>query len=314
MAYRLCVLRTLLTVGFVCSQAVVAFCIGCDHGQSYGDDVVGMFGHRGFGPGDFSYPRAVTTAQDGCVFVVDKNGRVQRFSADGVFEAGWKMPETEKGKPVGLTIHPDGRLFIADTHYNRVSILDRQGNLLQTFGKEGAGAGEMFLPTDVAIDAAGFIYVSEYQGNDRITKWSPSLEYVTALGEAPIDGVRLRRPAGIDIDSQQTLWIADACNHRIVHMTLDGKLLATFGHFGSGPGELRYPYDICVTPEDTILVCEYEGNRLQWFSKDGQSLRIWGRSGREPGELSAPWGVAYGPNGRVYVVDSLNNRVQIVQP
>jgi DNA-binding beta-propeller fold protein YncE len=292
----------------------VAAFVGCDHHRSYADDVVGIFGRRGFGPGDFSYPRAISTARDGRVFVVDKNGRVQRFSADGHFEAGWKMPQTERGKPVGLTVHPDGRLFIADTHYSRVSILDRDGKLLQTFGKEGTGAGEMFLPTDVAVDANGFVYVSEYQGNDRITKWSPSLEYISALGEEPINDARLRRPAGLDIDSEQTLWIADACNHRIVRITLDGEVLSTFGTFGSAPGELRYPYDICVAPDDTILVCEYEGNRLQWFSKDGTSLRTWGGSGREPGELSAPWGATYGPNGRVYVVDSLNNRVQIVQP
>jgi DNA-binding beta-propeller fold protein YncE len=292
----------------------VAAVVGCDPPGITDTGVIGVFGGVGLGPGEFSYPRAITAEPNGSVFVVDKNGRVQRFSADGQFETFWRMPETEQGKPVGLKVHPDGRIFVADTHYHRVMIFDRDGKLLGSFGSEGFGGGQFQFPTDVAFDAQGFIYVSEYHENDRITKWSPDLQFVAAFGEKEIEGRRLSRPAGIDIDDEQTLWVADACNHRIVRFSLDGEVLTTFGRFGTGPGEMRYPYDLCVSPQQTLLVCEYEGNRLQWFSKDGRSLRVWGRGGRAPGELFAPWGATYGPKGRVYVVDSLNSRVQIMQP
>jgi len=287
---------------------------GCDPPPLTENGVVDIFGEVGLADGAFSYPRAIAAEPGGAVFVVDKSGRIQRFASDGTFELGWPMPESAKGKPVGMTVHPDGRLFVADTHYHRVMVFDRDGLFLDSFGQQGSGDGEFELPTDVAIDANGFVYVGEYQGNDRITKWSPDLEFITALGEQPIEGYRLARPAGIDIDDEQTLWIADACNHRIVRMSLDGEVLATFGEFGDEPGQMRYPYDICVTPENAIMVCEYEGNRLQWFSKDGRSLKLWGRGGRAPGELFAPWGACYGPGGKVYIVDSLNSRIQIVSP
>jgi DNA-binding beta-propeller fold protein YncE len=287
---------------------------GCEPPPIAPDGVVAVFGGIGLGAGAFSYPRAIAAEPEGSVFVVDKSGRVQRFAADGTFETCWRMPETAGGKPVGLCVHPDGRIFMADTHYHRVMIFDRDGTLLGSFGREGFGDGEFQLPTDVAIDDQGFIYVSEYLENDRITKWSPDLQFIKAIGEAPIGGKRLRRPTGTVIDDEQTLWVADACNHRIVRFSLDGEVLSTFGQFGSGPGELRYPYDISLSPEGTLMVCEYEGSRLQWFSKDGQSLRIWGRRGRKPGELFAPWGASYGPGGKVYIVDSLNSRVQIVKP
>jgi len=287
---------------------------GCDPPAITPNGVVGIFGRVGLGPGAFSYPRAITAEPNGSVFVVDKNGRVQRFSAEGKFETSWRMPETERGKPVGLAVHPDGRIFVADTHYHRVMVFDREGSALGSFGREGTGDGEFQLPTDIAFDARGFVYVSEYHGNDRISKWSPDLRFMTSFGESPIQGERLSRPTGLDIDDEQTLWVADACNHRVVRFTLDGEPLATFGRFGRGPGEMRYPYDLCVSPDNTVMVCEYEGNRLQWFTKEGRSLRTWGRSGRAPGELFAPWGATYGPGGRFYVVDSLNSRVQIVQP
>ncbi|UCC30973.1 MAG: 6-bladed beta-propeller [Phycisphaerales bacterium] len=303
-----------LAIRLVLLPVVLGLVAGCEPPAITPNGVIGIFGGVGLGPGAFSYPRAITAEPDGSVFVVDKSGRVQRFGADGTLETYWRMPETAQGKPVGLTVHPDGRIFVADTHYHRVMVFDRDGNQLGSFGRKGTGDGEFLLPTDVAVDADGFIYVSEYQGNDRISKWSSDLKFVKAIGKGLIDGKPLRRPAGIDIDDQQTLWIADACNHRIVRLSRSGEVLAAFGGFGDGPGELRYPYDISVSPSGEIMVCEYEGNRLQWFARDGRSLRIWGGAGRKPGELFAPWGAAFGPGGNVYVVDSLNSRVQIVRP
>jgi len=285
--------------------------LGCDPPPLTDNGVVAVFGGVGLGPGDFSYPRAIA-ANDEFVFVIDKTGRVQRFGPQGEFQHEWLMPIIEHGVPAGVGVHPDGRLFVADTHCHRVSVFDRDGNLQTTFGREGTGDGEMNLPTDVAIDADGFIYVGDCQGNDRITKWSADLQFVAALGMEPINGKRLARPAGLAFDDEQTLWVADACNHRIVRFDKDGRVLATFGEFGPEPGQMRYPYDIAVAPDQTIMVCEREGNRLQWFDKTGRSLRTWGESGREVGRLFSPWGAAYGPNGRVYVVDSLNSRVQVL--
>ena len=192
--------------------------------------------------------------------------------------------------------------------------VNREGQLLDQFGQVGDGPGQFQLPTDVAIDADGFIYVSEYNGNDRITKWSPDLHYVAAIGEEPIEGRRLTRPAGIDIDDQQTLWVADACNHRIVRFSLDGRVLTVFCQMGTAAGQLRYPYDITVTPDGALLVCEYGNSRLQWFDRDGRSLGTWGGHGRQLGRLWQPWGATVGPDGRIYVVDSYNSRVQIIRP
>lgn len=287
---------------------------GCKPSTLTENGVVAIVGELGLRDAAFSYPRAVATASDGVFFVADKSGRIQRFAADGAFETYWDMPAFAAGKPVGLSVHPDGRLFVADTHYSRVCVFDRDGGVLAMFGQHGTGDGEFLLPTDVAFDALGNIYVAEYQGNDRISKWSSDFEFMESFGNGPIEGERLRRPAGIVIDEEQTLWIADACNHRIVHMDLDGSVLDVIGEFGDAPGQLRYPYDIDLAPDGSILVCEYEGNRLQWFTKKGESIRVWGRPGRAPGELFAPWGAAYGPNGRIYIVDYLNHRVQIVQP
>jgi len=276
--------------------------------------VVGVFGHSGLGPGEFTYPRAITIDASGRVFVVDKSARIQRFSPEGAFQLEWAMPEKQAGKPVGLYAHTDGRLFVADTHYHRVIVFDFDGHELARFGTPGQGDGEFELPTDVAVDAHGFIYVSEYNGNDRITQWTSDYKFVQSLIDGDVAGQPMRRPAAMDLDADQTLWVADACNHRILHFDLTGKLLGHWGTMGVDAGQLRYPYDLVCTRDRKILLCEFGNNRLQWFDPSGNLQRTWGSLGRRLGELWAPWGAAIGPNGRLYIVDSLNDRVQIVKP
>lgn len=301
-------------VMLVTALVVLLLPFGCRSRHDRDPRVVGVFGGLGMGPGDFSYPRAVAADPDGTVLIVDKSGRIQRFSSEGKYIDGWRMPETEAGKPVGLTVHPDRRVFVADTHYHRVVIFSPEGEQLTTFGSEGDGDGQFRMPTDVAFDSDGNIFVSEYGGNDRITRWSPALMFDRVVVSGEVAGLGLSRPSAVDFDAEQTLWIADSCNHRLLRISRDGKLLGVFGSMGSEAGQMRYPYDIAVAPGGRIMVCEYGGDRLQWFDQEGHAQGTWGGSGREPGQLHAPWGAAYGANGMIYVVDSLNSRIQILRP
>jgi DNA-binding beta-propeller fold protein YncE len=286
---------------------------GCDPPPLSNNGVVRIFGSQGMGPGEFGYARAIDMTDDGTIFIVDKTARVQRFSPDGSFETSWTLPDKQAGKPVGITVTRDGRVFVADTHYHRVIVYDRDGNELARFGHAGTADGQFLLPTDVAIDTRGFIYVSEYNGNDRVTKWTPDYAFDSVVVDGDIEGKPLRRPSAITIDDQDTLWIADACNHRILRFTLDGHLMSSFGQMGQSQGKMRYPYDITFDAHNRLIVCEYGNSRLQWFERSGESVRVWGHPGRKIGELNAPWGVSVGPDGNVYVLDSHNARVQVIR-
>jgi DNA-binding beta-propeller fold protein YncE len=288
------------------------FFAGCTDRNVGADGVVGVFGETGFGVGEFSYPRAIAASRDGLVYVADKTGRIQRFDADGRWQLQWFMPEYKAGKPTGLTVDPQGRVFAADTHYHRVIVFDRDGNRIGQFGTQGRGPGQFELPTKVAIDRDGFLYVGEYGGNDRISKFTPDWKFVSSFGGPDSGPAALSRPSGMVFDEQQVLWVADACNHRICRFDDSGRFLGSFGVLGKNAGQLCYPYDIELFSDGTLLVSEYGNNRLQRFDRSGRSLGTWGSAGRKPGQLACPWSAAIGPRQRVYVVDSNNNRVQIV--
>jgi DNA-binding beta-propeller fold protein YncE len=287
---------------------------GCGQGSQAARDarsVVGTIGRQGLSNGQFYYPRGIAASPDGRIFVADRTGRIQRFDASGHLQKVWETPEHKAGYPVGMGFAPDGRLFVADTHYSRVLIYDKDGQLLDKFGRPGRGPGEFEMPTDVAVDRQGNIYVSETGGNDRISKFDAKFNYIQSFGGADDGAAATSRPVGLTIDRDDTLWVADAVNHRLLRFSLDGKLLATIGSIGSQLGQFRYPYDTALMPDGTLIVAEYGNNRLQQVTRDGKSLRTWGQAGWQIGQLGYPWGVAV-TKGRVYVVDSGNNRVQVI--
>ena len=222
------------------------------------------------------------------------------------------MPEWSAGKPTGLGIGPDGKVYAADTHYARVMVFEPDGKPAGQFGSQGDGPGQFRMPTDVAINAGGEIYVSEYGGNDRISKFSPDRRYLLSFGGPDASEARLQRPQALLLDTDGSLWVADACNHRICHFTAEGRWIEAIGHAGSGPGELRFPYGLDRLSDGTFVVCEYGNNRVQRLDRTGRSLGTWGSAGRRPGQIAYPWAAAVGPQDRMFVLDSGNNRVQVV--
>ncbi len=306
--------RVLYGLALAAGGLAGAVCLtACDDSKAHAAaGVQFIVGRTGFGPREFSYPRAATFDRHGRLYVVDKTARIQRFTPEMDFVREWRMPAWEAGKPTGLGVGPDGRVYAADTHYARVVIFEPDGRLAGEFGTRGEGPGQFLLPTDVAVDEDGAIYVAEYGGNDRISKFGADLAYQFSFGRPGAEPGELQRPQSLLLDDDGTLWVADACNHRICHFTRAGEYIGAFGESGTDVGQLRFPYGIDRLADGTLIVCEYGNNRLQRFDRTGRALGIWGSAGRKAGQLAYPWALAVGPHNRVYVIDSGNNRIQVV--
>jgi len=289
---------------------------GCD-GKSQPPDetkILSAFGESGRGQGQFVYPRAIDVTEDGTLFVVDKTGRIQKFGSRGDFIDTIEMPLIETGKPTGLSVAPNGNLYVADTHYHRVLIFSPEGEIVDEFGKFGEDDGCFIYPTDVAFSEDGRIFVCEYGGNDRISVFTAQGDFLFCFGSPGSGTGQFGRPSALCVDkSRKRLYIADACNHRIAIYDLDGELIEYVGSAGRDPGRLRYPYDLTLLADGTLVVCEYGNNRVQLFDPEGRSLAVYGQPGRRLGELAYPWGVAVDSKRRAFIVDSGNMRIQVWQ-
>ncbi|MHC4213492.1 MAG: 6-bladed beta-propeller, partial [Planctomycetota bacterium] len=292
---------------------------GCDEqsGSILSTDsprVLNHFGTTGRGRTEFLYPRAIEITSEGCLCVIDKTGRIQALTFDGGFIDSFDMPKIEAGKPTGLSVGPDGNIYIADTHYHRVAVFSTNGKLINQFGKFGEQEGCFIYPTDVAFAGDGRIYVSEYGGNDRISVFDQNGVFQFCFGAAGSGQDQFGRPSALQVDkSRNLLYIADACNHRIAVYNLDGKLIKYIGSIGTAAGQLRYPYDLDLLDDGTIVICEYGNNRIQLFDPDGRSLAVYGKAGRTLGQLAYPWGVVVDKNRRAFIVDAGNDRIQVWQ-
>jgi sugar lactone lactonase YvrE len=291
----------------------LVFCAGCGHGGK--PELV--WGERGLKDGEFVRPRAVaidTSGERDELYIVDFSGRIQVFTANGESLRNWATPTIANGRPAGLGWGKDGTLLVADSHYSRILVYSRDGELLRTIvGKEGEGPGPMAYISDVAQDADGYIYLTEFGEEDRIRKLSPEGKYVKHWATHGSEQGQLIRPRALTVGPDGLLYVADNCNHRIQVFTRDGEFVRMFGRHGCGPGELNYPYDVTFDRDGNVLVAEYGNHRIQRFTKEGEPRGTWGSAGREPGCLSSPWGVAVDRRGRVFVLDTENHRVQRVR-
>lgn len=273
-----------------------------------------VFGVAGNSLGQFGYPRALDVDPlRKFIYVIDKTARVQRFGFDGRPQLQWHMPEMANGKPTGVSVAPDGRVFVPDTHYFRVIAYDADGTELLRFGGYGTEPGQFIYTTDVAFGPEGRLYVSEYGGNDRVQVFDPKGNYLFQFGSFGPDEGQFNRPQSMVFNPQKTeLFIADACNHRIDVFDPQGKFLHSFGTAGHGAGQLAYPYGLAMLDDGSLLVAEFGNNRIQRLDQHGKCLGLMGRVGRGTGELQYPWAVA-GTQDQVFVLDSGNNRVQVIR-
>jgi sugar lactone lactonase YvrE len=304
------------TAAAACTAMAVSGMVGCTPpiGSTVAPDLV--WGRLGNAEGRLMRPRAMTMDENDNLYIVDMWGRIQVFDADGKYLRGWRTPEIEHGKPVGMGMANDGSVMVADTHYFRVLFYSRDGMWDQSRtigGVNGDDPGQFHFITDVVQTKEGHYYIGHYGQNDQIQEFSLERNFVRRWGGQGGAPGQFSRPQTLLLDKEGLLWVADACNHRIQVFQLDTpepKLVKVFGRPGKQLGEFSYPYGMCLDSDGTVLISEFGNHRVQRFDRDGKLLQAWGTPGSSHGQFNCPWALIVDSKRRVHVLDSQNHRVQ----
>lgn len=310
---------------------------------------------------EFSNPVGLVVDALGNVYVADQNNNGIRLAAP----AGTNWVTTTisgdlSGDPTGVNFNgPAGvaidsleDLYVSDefngvirmmtaagTNWDITTIAGTAGN----FGnQDGVGGTAKFAaPTGIAVDAHGNIFVTD-TGNNSIREISSSngnwvVTTIAGGSNGSADGTgtnaRFSSPAGIALDVNDRLYVADQFNNTIrmvspvgtnwLVTTIAGNTVAGRSD-GSGTNATFYgPVGITVDSNNNIYVADALNCAIRKLTYAGETWNVSTVAGGSRGDadgtgtnamFNAPAGVAADSYGNIFVADSRNNAIRLGQP
>lgn len=165
---------------------------------------------------------------------------------------------------------------------------------------------------DVAVDSQDRVYLFS-RGEHPVTIFNREGNFLTSWGEG-----LFKRPHGLTLGPDETLYLTDDGAHVVHQFTLQGKLLMTLGTPGKGAEFMsgqpfNQPTKVARDPKTgEMYVSDGYGNaRVHKYTAEGRHLFSWGEPGTDPGQFNLVHSVVTDPKGLVYVADRENHRIQI---
>ena len=140
---------------------------------------------------------------------------------------------------------------------------------------------------------------------------------------------RFNYPAGVGVDNDTNVYVADTINHIIRKITLSGEV-TTLAGLANNPGSVdgagnaarfNTPCGVAVDSNTNIYVADYGNNMIRKITPAGEVTTLAGstNSGSADGIGSAagfdkPFAVAVDTNGNVIVGDTWNNMIRKITP
>ncbi len=253
------------------------------------------------------------------------------------------------GNPYGLTIGPDGALYVCEIDTHRIRRIDLESGKISTvvgtgeIGNAGDGgpATEALVnePYEVRFDKAGnLVFVDMKNSNVRkVDRGSGVISTVAGTGEPGFSGdggpaveAQLDQPHSIAFDAKGDLYIADIRNQRIRRVDMKSGRMSTF----SGTGEkttaadgssvkgaaLNGPRAIVFDAQGDMFLALREGNAV--YRVDMKKLTLHhiagtGENGYEgdggpakQAKLAGPKGIDVSPDGGVLIADTESHTIR----
>jgi DNA-binding beta-propeller fold protein YncE len=221
---------------------------------------------RSWGKGLFIRPHAIRVDPEGNIWTVDNDThQVLKMDPSGrvrlVIGRKGVSGETEEAfnRPTDVAFGANGDIYISDGYVNsRVVKFSKDGRYITAWGKKGSGPGEFNLPHSVAVDKQGRVYVGDRE-NRRLQIFDGDGKFIE-------EWKHVGSPWGLDMQPDQTLFIADGYNDRVLKVDLTGKVLGAFGGNGRMPGEMSFVHHLEVDSAGNIYVGEIKNQRIQRFT------------------------------------------------
>jgi tripartite motif-containing protein 71 len=209
-------------------------------------------------------------------------------------------PEAALGAAVDIALDKHGNLFVTTANIKKY---DSEGKFVTQWGERvGTGDGEFSLPTGIATDWDGNVYVDDFR-NRRIQKFDNDGNY---LMQWPTDRAGSPGSTVVDMDGNVFVSFFGSDEGNMQKYDPQGNLITSWGGTGDGDGEFAGRIeDIAIDQDGNVYVTDSFNHRVQKFDNDGNFLLKFGSgpSTEGHGTFTDLLGIAVDYEGNIYVVD-----------
>lgn len=252
--------------------------------------------------------------------------------------------------PYGAAYDANGNAYVTDNSNHTVRKVTAAGEVTTIAGAAGVsgsadgtggvgGTARFNSPTGIAVDAAGNIYVSDYN-NHTIRKISADYTQVTTVAGAagvggdtngPAANARFSNPDGLAVDTAGNLYVADTGNSIIRKITASTGAVSTLagssGINGAQDGtgtaaRFDLPTGVAVDASGNVYVTDLINHTIRKVTSAGVVTTFAGTAGSSgstngtgaAARFKEPYGIAIDSAGNLYVTDYANSLVRKVTP
>ncbi len=257
---------------------------------------------RGF---KFGQTTAVATDKDDNLYVFHRGKTpIAVFDRNGKFLRGWGDAAVKTAH--GLRIDAAGNIWTTDLGTHQVIKYDPTGKVLLTLGtknKKGKTPDRFNKPADVAVSAAGDIYVADGYGNSRVVKFSKEGKYLKEWGKKGKGPGQFNLVHAIFLDGKGKVYVGDRENKRVQVFDTEGKYLEQWRDSGT-------PYGLFLQGGKRMLLADGDADEVRILDLSGKLLTRFGMKGAGAGQFQLPHGITADSRGVLYVTEGDGERVQ----
>ena len=157
---------------------------------------VRTIGSPGSGPGQLLNPSALTIDGGGTIV-----GRRLGQPAHRALRHRRRLPGRDHRRRRRARDRGDARRprTYVSTANHRIEVFDPSGSEVDEFGGQGNKLGKLESPGQIALDAAGNLWVAD-RGNNRIQEFGPDGERLLAFGQRGVGLGEFVHPTGVSVD------------------------------------------------------------------------------------------------------------------
>ena len=211
--------------------------------------------------------------------------------------------------PFKLAVSDSGEIVVAEQNSHCVSVFDREGRKLHSFGDQGSADMKLVSPRGVALLSDNTVLVA---ANHCVKKFRMDGTFLASVGSKGSGQLQFNEPWAVAADERgKKIYVCDTNNHRIQVLNFDLSYHSSFGSEGTGPQQFNNPYGIAIDSHQNVFVADFSNHRVQVFNSEGRFQHQIKQRGAGMEELNYPISVCIDRDDNVYVLEYGKFRVSI---